>query len=253
MAFFKKRIKTEKEPIVIDERLRHIAFIMDGNGRWAQRRGMQRPMGHIEGMKAFDRLMVHCRELGIPHVTVYAFSTENWKRPTAEVDTIMNLLSTYMDRGINELEENRTAYHFIGDKSGLPEKLREKAEYLEKISAHLPLTLNIALNYGAHSEMVHAVNTLIASGKTEVTEKDIDGALYTAHSPYPDLLVRTAGEYRLSNFLLWQLAYSELYFTDILWPDLTNDQLDDIIRSFYNRNRTYGGLKGSNKGEKTSK
>ncbi len=253
MAFFKKRTSPEKQPIVIDKRLQHIAFIMDGNGRWAQRRGMQRPMGHIEGMKSFDRLMVHCRELGIPHVTVYAFSTENWKRPKAEVDTIMNLLSSYMDRGINELEENRTAYHFIGDKSGLPEKLREKAEYLEKISAHLPLTLNIALNYGAHSEMVHAVNTLIASGKTEVTEIDIDNALYTAHSPYPDLLVRTAGEYRLSNFLLWQLAYSELYFTDILWPDLSNDQLDDIIRSFYNRNRTYGGLKNGEKGDKTSK
>ncbi|MBQ1934091.1 MAG: di-trans,poly-cis-decaprenylcistransferase [Clostridia bacterium] len=252
MAFFKKRTP-EKEPIVIDERLQHIAFIMDGNGRWAQRRGMQRPMGHIEGMKSFDRLMVHCRELGIPHVTVYAFSTENWKRPKPEVDTIMNLLSSYMDRGINELEENRTAYHFIGDKSGLPDKLREKAEYLEKISAHLPLTLNIALNYGAHSEMVHAVNTLIASGKTEVTADDINGALYTAHSPYPDLLVRTAGEYRLSNFLLWQLAYSELYFTDILWPDLSNDQLDDIIRSFYNRNRTYGGLKGGDKGAKTAK
>ncbi len=250
MAFFKKRTAAAKEPVVIDERLRHIAFIMDGNGRWAQRRGMQRPMGHIEGMKTFDRLMIHCRKLGIPHVTVYAFSTENWKRPKAEVDTIMNLLSSYMDRGINELEEHQTAYHFIGDKSGLPEKLREKAEYLEKISAHLPLTLNIALNYGAHAEMVNAVNTLIASGKTEVTAEDINGALYTAHSPAPDLLIRTAGEYRLSNFLLWQLAYSELYFTDILWPDLTNDQLDDIIRSFYNRNRTYGGLK---KGDKDAK
>jgi len=248
MALFKSK-KTaaensgEKEPLIIDERLKHIAFIMDGNGRWAQRRGMQRPMGHIEGMKAFDRLMVHCRELGIPNVTVYAFSTENWKRPQPEVDTIMNLLSSYMDRGINELEENRTAYHFIGDKTPLSPKLREKAEHLEKISAHMPLTLNIALNYGSHAEMTHAVNSILASGKKEVTEEDIAAALYTAHSPYPDLLVRTGGEYRLSNFLLWQLAYSELYFTDILWPDLSNDQLDDIIREFYKRNRTYGGVK----------
>jgi len=242
---FRKKAKAEisREPLKVDERLRHIAFIMDGNGRWAKARGMQRPMGHVEGMRSFERLMDHCQDIGIEHVTVYAFSTENWKRPKIEVDTIMNLLSTYIDRGINELDEHDTEYHFIGDKSGLPEELREKATRLEELSRGKKLVLNIALNYGAHAELTHAVNTLLASGKSSVTEEDIKNALYTAHSPYPDLLIRTAGEYRLSNFLLWQLAYSELCFTNTLWPDLTCDQLDDIIREFLGRNRTYGGLK----------
>lgn len=250
MGIFRKKTllpaaetQSVRESLILDGKLRHIAFIMDGNGRWAQHRGKQRPMGHVEGMKTFDRIMNHCSDLGIPHVTVYAFSTENWKRPQAEIDTIMRLLSSYIDRAINELEAHRTEYHFIGDKAPLSPALREKAEYLERISKGLPLTLNIGLNYGSHAELVMAYNRLLAEGKTEVTEEDIAGALYTAHSPYPDLLIRTGGEYRLSNFLLWQLAYTELYFTDILWPDLTNDRLDDIIREFLHRHRTYGGVK----------
>lgn len=246
MAIFRKKNQPqtttapEKEPLLLSGKLNHIAFIMDGNGRWAQRRGLQRSLGHVEGMKTFDRIMNHCSDIGIPHVTVYAFSTENWKRPRAEIDTIMRLLSSYIDRAAKELNIHKTEYHFIGDKTPLPAELRKKAENLEQISRGLPLTLNIGLNYGSHAEITMAVNRLLSEGKTAVTEEDLAAALFTAHSPYPDLLVRTGGEYRLSNFLLWQLAYTELSFTDILWPDLTNDRLDDIIREFLHRNRTFG-------------
>ena len=221
----------------------HVAIIMDGNGRWAKAHNVPRQLGHKEGCQTLEQTVEDAARLGIRYLTVYAFSTENWKRPQAEIDTIMRLLSSYIDRAINELEAHRTEYHFIGDKAPLSPALREKAEYLERISKGLPLTLNIGLNYGSHAELVMAYNRLLAEGKTEVTEEDIAGALYTAHSPYPDLLIRTGGEYRLSNFLLWQLAYTELYFTDILWPDLTNDRLDDIIREFLHRHRTYGGVK----------
>ncbi|MBQ4298055.1 MAG: di-trans,poly-cis-decaprenylcistransferase [Clostridia bacterium] len=247
LGFGKKQTEKtaeKKQPPVIDERLQHIAFIMDGNGRWAKRRGMIRSLGHAEGMKAFERLMDHCSDLGIRHVTVYAFSTENWKRPKQEVDALMNLLSSYVEREIREFGKHRSAYHFIGDKEGLPASLRERAEVLERMSADQPETLNIALNYGSHAEIVHAANALLREGVSEITEKALEGKLYTAHSPAPDLLIRTGGEYRLSNYLLWQLAYTELYFTDILWPDLTNDELDDIIREFYGRHRTYGGVTG---------
>jgi undecaprenyl diphosphate synthase len=222
--------------------LSHIAFIMDGNGRWAKRRKMPREYGHRAGAKTFRRVVRHCFEAGIGCVTVYAFSTENWKRPQHEVQAIMGLFNEYLDRAQKMADENQTQVVFLGDKAIFPQNVRERMELVEKNTAHYPRTLNVAVNYGSRDEIVHAVNTLIAQGKTEITEDDISANLYTAHCPPPDLIVRTGSEQRLSNFLLWQAAYSEFYFTDKLWPDMTPADVDEIIRDFYSRKRRYGGL-----------
>ncbi len=226
----------------VDERLAHIAFIMDGNGRWAKRRMMPREYGHKAGAANFKKVVRHCGDIGIKTVTVYAFSTENWSRPKREVDAILRLLEEYLDSCENDAEAQDICYHFIGDMTVLPAPLRERIAYVERISADRSLTLNVALNYGGRDEIAHAVNTLIGEGKTQITPEDISRALYTAHSPDPDLIVRTGGEIRLSNFLLWQAAYAEFYFTDVLWPDLSADDVDAAVRHFYARQRRYGGV-----------
>jgi undecaprenyl diphosphate synthase len=239
---FSRNKKPEKQKRIerVDSRLSHIAFIMDGNGRWAQRRGLPREMGHKEGAKTFERLVRYCGDIGISHVTVYSFSTENWQRSKSEVDSIMQLLSRYIDEAKAHLEENAIKFVFLGDKAVFSPALREKMIELEKISAHFNLTLNLAVNYGAHDEIVHACNQLISEGYSTVTADDIASKLYTAQSPYPDLIVRTGGDLRLSNFLLWQAAYSELYFTDVLWPDMTAKDVDMAVSDFYRRKRRYG-------------
>jgi len=229
-------------PLQVDERLQHIAFIMDGNGRWAQRRMMPREYGHKAGAANFKKVVRHCGDIGIRTVTVYAFSTENWSRPQREVNAILRLLEEYLDGCENERDAQDIRYIFIGDRSPLPASLRERMDRIERVSADRSLTLNVALNYGGRDEITHAVNRLIASGKTKVTREDISGALYTAASPDPDLIVRTGGEFRLSNFLLWQAAYAELYFTDVLWPDLSTADVDEAVRHFYARQRRYGGV-----------
>lgn len=234
--------ETDKAAVRVDERLSHIAFIMDGNGRWAQRRMMPREYGHKAGAANFKRVVRYCGDIGIKTVTVYAFSTENWSRPKKEVDAILRLLDEYLDGCETEREAQDIRYRFIGDRSVLPEALRARINRVEQCSAGRALTLNVALNYGGRDEIVHACNTLIAAGKTAVTAEDISAALYTADSPDPDLIVRTGGELRLSNFLLWQAAYAELYFTDVLWPDLSTADIDEAVRHFYARQRRYGGV-----------
>ena len=234
--------KKDKTPFTVDERLSHIAFIMDGNGRWAKKRGLVREYGHVEGAKNFKKVVRYCGDVGIKTVTVYAFSTENWSRPENEVNRLMELLLVYIKDALSSLEENGIRFVFLGDKSVLSEELRLRACELEQRSQGYPLTLNIALNYGGRAEIVHACNTLIAEGATSVTEQDISSRIYTKDSPDPDLIVRTGGDFRISNFLLWQSAYSELCFTKTLWPDLDEKELDAIIRNFYGRHRRFGGL-----------
>ena len=236
------QMKTEAAALVKASGLRHIAFIMDGNGRWATRRALPREAGHKVGAETFKKIVRLCGDIGIEAVTVYAFSTENWKRPAGEVNAIMRLLDTFIKDAEDGNDENNIRYVFLGDKNGLAPALAEKCTALENLTKNNRLLLNIALNYGARAEIVSAFNRLAAEGKTDITEADICGALYTAHCPDPDLIVRTAGEYRLSNFLLWQTAYAELVFTDTLWPDFSLEDLSQAVQEFSKRKRRYGGI-----------
>lgn len=228
------------DSIKVDSRLQHIAFIMDGNGRWAERRGMPRRYGHRYGAEAFRNIVRYCGEIGIKYVTVYAFSTENWARPEKEVDSIMKLLDKYLDECEKSFKDHDISLRFIGDLTRLAPKLAEKALRLEKLTEGRSHTVCIALNYGGKDELMHAFNSLLAKGKTNITAEDVEAELYTSGIPTPDLIVRTAGEKRLSNFLMWQSAYSEFYFTDTLWPDMTSDDIDKAVAEFYNRQRRYG-------------
>ncbi|MCL2213106.1 MAG: polyprenyl diphosphate synthase [Oscillospiraceae bacterium] len=221
--------------------LRHIAFIMDGNGRWARRRGMPREMGHRAGAKTFRRVVDHCDKIGIQAVTVYAFSTENWSRPPEEINSIMELLSDFLTEAFDR-PEDQVEIRFLGDKSVFELPLRGRLEQLEQRTTGRKSRLNIALNYGSRAEIVHSVNTAIKEGKRQLAEDDISTALYTADCPDPDMIVRTGGDMRLSNFLLWQGAYAELYFTDTLWPDFTPRHVDKAVKEYYRRHRRYGGL-----------
>ena len=231
----------KKTKIKVDENLRHIAFIMDGNGRWAKARGMERPEGHKEGVKVFENIANLCFDYGLDAVTFYAFSTENWKRPPAEIKTIMSLLGMYLDKCGDSLVKRGVRFRVIGDKAGLDKDLRAKIERLENESSQFERVLNVAINYGGRDEIVHACQKLVDEGK-EINKENLGMALYTEGCIDPDLVVRTAGEMRLSNFLLWQASYSELYFTDTLWPDFSEDDLILAINDFYSRRRRYGGL-----------
>ncbi len=243
MALFAKKKNPETlETPALDERFRHIAFIMDGNGRWAKKRGMPREYGHKVGSATFKKICIYCCDIGFRAVTVYAFSTENWKRPQHEVDAIMGILDDYLEELKRDYRQYHNRFKFIGDLSVLTPALREKIAYVETLNQEFDQILNIALNYGGRAEIVHAFNTLAAEGRTAVTEDDISSAIYTVESGDPDMIVRTGGDLRISNFLLWQAAYSELYFTDKLWPDLEYADIDAIIREFYSRQRRYGGV-----------
>lgn len=230
--------KTKKE-FKVDSQLSHIAFIMDGNGRWAKKRGLPRKIGHKYGAKAFEETVKNCHSLGIKTVTVYAFSTENWSRPQEEVDAILNLMRSYIDEA---KKYDGVRVIFIGDKSPLPDDIKHLMISLENSTENFSNILNIAFNYGGRAEIVHACNDLIRSGKQSISEDDISNHLYTKISPDPDLIIRTANEFRLSNFLLWQCAYSELYVTKTLWPDFNMKELMKAIKSFYARNRKFGGI-----------
>ena len=229
--------KTEDCPI------KHIAFIMDGNGRWAKKRGMPREYGHKAGAKTFEKVLERCSEYGIEAITFYVFSTENWKRSEREVNALMKLLDEYLDECEKQLlkKEKDMRFVFLGDKKPFSKELREKMERMEELSRTNSRIVNLAINYGGRSELVHAFNILAEKGLTAVSEDDITGALYTKDSPELDLIVRTGGDLRISNFLLWQAAYSEFYFTDKLWPDLTSDDVDEIIEDFKRRQRRFGG------------
>lgn len=223
----------------VDSRLSHIAFIMDGNGRWAKKRGLPRKVGHKFGAEAFEKTVRNCHKFGIKIVTVYAFSTENWSRPKEEVDAIISLLEQYVEKA-KEYDDIRVV--FLGDKAPLPEGLQKKIIDLEIETSHFENTLNIAFNYGGRAEIVNACNELLKAGVQRVTEDDIASHLYTRGLPDPDLIVRTGNEVRLSNFLLWQSAYSEIYISKALWPDFDKKELIKAIKNFYGRKRRFGGI-----------
>ena len=225
-----------------DGRLKSVGIIMDGNGRWAKARGLSRNEGHKAGAKVIEEVVRTLNDIGVNHVTLYAFSTENWRRPKAEVDGIMNLIYGYLDRVKEIKKEYGTSVRFIGDKSALPEKLRKKCLEIESMSSSTEHIINVALNYGGRDEIVRAVNEAIKEGCGPVTEADISRHLYTSDSPDPDLIIRTGGDQRISNFMIWQSAYSELYITDTLWPDFGREEMIKAATEFYKRKRRYGGL-----------
>ena len=240
MSFFRK-----KKPVQLDRKLpEHIAIIMDGNGRWAKNRAMPRTAGHAAGSKKFKEIARYCNKIGIKHLTVYAFSTENWRRPKEEVDTIMNIFRDYLKDSANFKSEN-IKLEFIGDRSGMPEDIVElmaQAEYDSKDATGLKCYM--AINYGGRDELVHAVRDIIKEGiaPEDITEDTISSHIYTKHYPDPELIIRPSGEYRLSNFLIWQSAYSEFWFSDILWPDFTPEDLEKAIDDYNKRNRRFGGV-----------
>ena len=239
---------TESAFMTVDERLRHIAFIMDGNGRWATSRGLPREEGHKVGAKTFRNVVEYCKNVGIKYITVYAFSTENWKRPKREVDAIMKLLEDYIDEFFGSDQSLEASVRFIGDIGVLNKVLTAKIKRFESATEGRNVIVNIAINYGSRAEIVNAFNTLASKGKKKISAEDVEAALYTAGCPDPDLIVRTGGDLRISNFLLWQAAYAELYFTDTLWPDMNGEEIDKAIKEFYSRKRRFGGLdKGTEK------
>ncbi len=226
---------------------RHIAIIMDGNGRWAKARGLPRIAGHQRGAEAVRKVVRSCAELGVSYLTLYAFSSENWKRPATEVDDLMGLLRVYLRRELAELDRNNVRVRFIGDRSRLAADIIDMIGAAERATeGNTALTLVVALNYGGQHEIVEACRAITAevvAGRGRVDEIDADlfaGHLQTAEIPDPDLLIRTSGEQRLSNFLLWQSAYTELVFMDTLWPDFSKKSLEDAIHEFHRRERRYG-------------
>ena len=215
---------------------------MDGNGRWAKKRGMPRSFGHAAGASVFKKIVEYCGDIGIKTVTVYAFSTENWKRPQEEIDAIIKLLRDYIGYAENTCHKRDISMRFLGSKDPFPPELVLRMNQLESSTANYSRRLNVALNYGGRDDIVHAVNRLIEKGRKYVTEDDISSELYTSGSPDPDLIVRTGCEKRLSNFMLWESAYSELIFSDILWPDVTEKTVDGFIYEYGRRKRRFGGI-----------
>ena len=223
----------------------HIAIIMDGNGRWANRRNMPRAAGHQAGIDPVREAVETCARLGIQALTLYAFSVENWKRPRHEIETLWRLLRFYLRREIPKLMRNNIRLCAIGRLDGLPRAVREELQAaLEETIGNTGLCVNLAINYGGRAEIVDAVNAILRRGDiSEVDEETLAAELYTAHVPDPDLLIRTSGEMRVSNFLLWQIAYSELYVTETLWPDFTRTDLLRAILDYQKRDRRFGGVK----------
>lgn len=222
---------------------KHIAIIMDGNGRWATKRNKPRIFGHNEGMKRVVDVVENSLNIGIKYLSLYAFSTENWKRPQKEIDFLMQILIKYIDDQLNKLVTQGVKINILGDISVLPEKVIQKIEYaLDSTKDNDKLILNIAINYGSRQEILRAVNTAIVDGEI-LTDDEFSNLLYTRNQPDVDLLIRPGGEKRLSNFLLYQMSYAELYFSDIYWPDFKLESLIDAIYWYQNRNRRFGGLK----------
>ena len=222
---------------------RHIAVIMDGNGRWAKKRGLPRTAGHKVGAEVFRDIATYCKELGVEYLTVYAFSTENWKRPADEVSTIMGLLKKYMQEAIDTMERDQMKLCFFGDLSALSPELQTLARKAEQVASRVHgFQANLCINYGGRDEILHAARACAAAGE-EITEENFAKHLYSAGIPDPELIIRPSGELRLSNFLLWQCAYSEFYFCDTLWPDFAEKDLDAAIVAYQQRDRRFGGVK----------
>lgn len=225
----------------------HIGVIMDGNGRWAKKLGFLRNIGHETGVKTVRRVVKYCAELGVPYLTLYAFSTENWKRPEAEVSALMQLMMLSLKKEIKSFQENNIRLNAIGNLEDLPSNIRkELTKAMEATKDNTRLTVTVALSYGARSEMIHAVKSISDKVKNniisleDIDEKTINNHLYTHNLPDVDLLIRTSGEQRISNFLLWQIAYAELYFTEVLWPEFKDEDLAKAIYSYQNRERRFG-------------
>ncbi len=238
MPIFKKRKAIDR---ILPE---HIAIIMDGNGRWAKKRALPRTAGHAAGSKKFKEIARYCNKIGLKYLTVYAFSTENWKRPQEEVNNIMKIFKEYLEDTKNFKDEN-IKLQFIGDRSVLDPEIQRLMKQSEEDSQNATgLHLNIAINYGGRDEIVHAVKDIVESGAKaeDITEEMISQKLYTAGQPDPDFIIRPSGEYRLSNYLIWQSAYAEYWFSDILWPDFKTSDLDKAIDDFNKRNRRFGGV-----------
>ena len=228
---------------------KHIAIIMDGNGRWAAKRALPRSAGHAAGAETFRRVATYCKDIGVEYLTVYAFSTENWKRPADEVGTLMQLLEKYVREALTKMERDNVRMKFFGDLTRLSPELRKLIAEADEISGRLEATqLNICLNYGGRDEVVRAAERYaadVAAGRTPaggLTEAGFSEYMYSAGVPDPDLVIRPGGEIRLSNFLLWQSAYSELYFTDVLWPDFDEAELDKAIIAYQERDRRFGDV-----------
>jgi len=229
---------------------RHVAIILDGNGRWARSKGMPRNYGHVQGAKTVETICEEAYKMGIQYLTVYAFSTENWSRPKDEVDALMKLLRNYMKTCLTTAKKNRMCVRVLGDKTGLDEDIRDRIAQLEESTRDNDgLHFQIALNYGGRDEIIRAVREVAekaASGKLgreEITEDYFSNLLDTRGIPEPDLLIRTCNEQRISNFLLWQLAYTEFYFTSVAWPDFTKEELVKAVEAYNHRDRKYGGVK----------
>ncbi len=224
--------------------LKHIAIIMDGNGRWAKKQGfLKRIVGHEEGAKRVRELTIHASNMGLKYLTLYAFSTENWKRSETEVSFLMKLMDRYLKNELSLFMENNVRFETIGDLEKLPESLKDRIAYTKEKTAHFDgLTQVLAVNYGSKNEIVRAVNRAVKEG-CEVDEQSFDDLLDTKDMDPVDILIRTGGDKRLSNYLLWQAAYSELFFTDTLWPDFTVEKLDSVIDSFKHIERRFGGVK----------
>ena len=228
---------------------KHIAIIMDGNGRWAKERGLPRSMGHKSAVEAIRPVVKKCSNLGVKYLTLYAFSTENWKRPKDEVNTLMKLLAEYLRSEFEELNANNVVINSIGDITKLPKVCQDELNFAyEKTKDNTGLVLNLALNYGGREELIHCFNMMYKDIQDNrlicktIDEKTIQKYLYTSGMPDPDLIIRTSGEERLSNFLLWQCAYSELWFSDIKWPDFKEENLLEAISDYQKRNRRFGGI-----------
>ncbi len=248
MPFFKPKEDTAAL-VDFDHLPRHVAIIMDGNGRWAKKRGLPRTAGHAAGAENFRTIATYCKEIGLEYLTVYAFSTENWKRPAEEVSAIMGLLKKYLIEAIGKMERDRVKMCFFGDLSPLPQELRDLCEQTREISKHYEgVQVNICLNYGGRDELVRAAKAFAldcAAGKADpnhLTEAQFGNYLFSAGVPDPDLVIRPSGEERISNFLLWQSAYAEYYFTDVLWPDFNQDELHRALAAYQHRQRRFGGV-----------
>ncbi|MGN0517208.1 MAG: isoprenyl transferase [Acutalibacteraceae bacterium] len=245
MALFKKK-NTQLDKALLPV---HLGIIMDGNGRWAKRRGLPRSAGHKVGAGTFRTITRYCSDIGIKYLTVYAFSTENWKRPKEEVDALMKLFEEYLREAISDFKDDDIVVRFIGDKTAFSPKLQELIEETEESSKDRPgMVLNIAMNYGSRDELVTATKKIALKIRDksldidDINEQLISDNLYTAGQPDPDLIIRPSGEYRISNFLLWQSAYSEYIVMDILWPDFKTEDLDKALIEYSHRNRRFGGV-----------
>lgn len=241
MGLFQKKHETAGQ-VDMGRLPRHIAIIMDGNGRWAKKRGLPRTAGHKVGAEVFRDIATYCQELGIEYLTIYAFSTENWKRPREEVDVLMSLLEQYLQEAIDTMERDHIRLRVLGDVAGLSPQLQRMIDETNAISTHYQgFQANICLNYGGRAEILRAARLCAKAGE-EWTEENFSKYLWSAGIPDPELIIRPSGELRLSNFLLWQCAYSEFYFCDTLWPDFKRKDLDLAIIDFQHRDRRFGGV-----------